>query len=60
MVAGYSAQAYAKASERFTEARASQIHDAEQRRRREALDDQYGGRSSLQELENAIKFYEKK
>lgn len=61
MVAGYGIQTYARrVSDARMAAAEAEAEDAARRRRNEALMDEFGGRSSLQELEKAVQFYEKK
>ena len=62
VVAGYGIQTFAlRARDRhIAEAHAAETRDAERRRHNEALMDEYGDRSSLAELERAVRFYEKK
>lgn len=61
-MAGFGVQAYAAHARdrRIAEAQAAEKRDDERRRQNEALMDEYGGRSTLEELENAVQFYEKK
>ncbi|KFH42833.1 hypothetical protein ACRE_064280 [Hapsidospora chrysogenum ATCC 11550] len=62
MVAGYGIQTWAVRARdrRIAEAQAAESHDAERRRQQEALLEQYGGRDSLEALEKAVQFYERK
>ncbi|KAG9253500.1 uncharacterized protein F5Z01DRAFT_637246 [Emericellopsis atlantica] len=61
-VAGYGINAYVLQARdrRLAEARQAEQMDLERRRQYEALADVYGGRSTLEELEQAVAHYEKK
>lgn len=60
-VAGYGLTTYVASARdrRLAEAQAEQA-DYERRRQQEVLADQYGGRSTLEELERAVEHYSKK
>ena len=61
-MAGYGINAYVlhARDRRLAEARQAEQMDLERRRQYEALADVYGGRSTLEELEQAVAHYEKK
>lgn len=62
LIVGYGVRSYALQARdrRIAEAQTAAQADAERRQRNETLMDQYGSRSSLEDLESAIKYYEKK
>ena len=60
--AGYAANSYASHARdrRLAEARMAEAAQAERRRALEDLNDEYGARATLEELERAVQHYEKK